>query len=381
MLFAAAPGYGLMMPLVPLMWAAASAGHEVRLATTSRMCTVAADAGLQVVDVCPDRDTWAELMTTARSNPGGPPRSPFRLFTETMTAGTVEAGRELDAEVVVTTSDHHAGILAAAALHRPALEVGNRISWSTRDSATQDRMAGFGGGPEARAQLGIPAEGPELIARIDPRAPSMGGLTADEPDPRDGVPWWAMRYVPFNGGAVIEPWVRERPSRPRVVVTLGTVVPTVAGTDVVAVLLAALADLDVEVVLALGDSDLDSLGELPSNVRAVGFLPLSAVLPTTTLIVHHGGSGTTAAPLHFGVPQVVLPSFADNPMSAERVVARGVGVSHDPTTLDADTARGLVTQVLDDPSYATAAAEVAAELATQPSPGRIVTRVEEWMAR
>ena len=41
---------------------------------------------------------------------------------------------------------------------------------------------------------------------------------------------------------------------PRVLVTLGTVVPTVAGTDVVSVLVDALADLPVEVVLALGDA-------------------------------------------------------------------------------------------------------------------------------
>ena len=154
-------------------------------------------------------------------------------------------------------------------------------------------------------------------------------------------------------------------------------VPTVGGTDVVSVLLAALADLDVEVVLALGDADLSGFGELPANTRAVGFLPLSAVLPTSRLIIHHGGSGTTAAPLHHGVPQLVLPSFADNPMSAERVVARGVGLSHDPATLDVATARRLVERLLDDPAYAAAAAEVREEMAGQPSPARIVERVEE----
>jgi UDP:flavonoid glycosyltransferase YjiC (YdhE family) len=377
MLFAAAPGYGLMMPVVPLVWAAVAAGHEVRLATTSRMCEVAAAAGLPVVDVVPDRDVWQELMANVGKGPGGPPRSPFRLFTETMTEGTIAAARELGADLVVYTSDHLTGQLTAAALGLPGLEVGNRVSWSTRDANPTGPLAGLGGGAEARAQFGIPPEGPEVIARIDPRAPSMGGLLADEPDRRDGVPWWSMRYVPFNGGAVIEPWVRAQPSRPRIVVTLGTVVPTVGGTDVVSVLLAALAGLDVEVVLALGDADVTVLGELPANTRAVGFLPLSAVLPTSRLIIHHGGSGTTAAPLHYGVPQLVLPSFADNPMSAERVVARGVGLSHDPATLDEATARALVEQLLDDDAYARAAAEVSEEMAHQPSPARIIERVEQ----
>lgn len=378
-LFATAPGYGLMMPVVPLVWAAVAAGHTVRLATTGRMCAVAADAGLEVVDVCPGRDLWAQLQAGVGRGPGGgPPASPFRMFTEQMTPGTVDAARELGADLVVYTSDHGSGELAATTLGLPGLEVGNRVSWSTRDQGGP--TGDISGVAAVRAQLGLEDAVSRLVARIDPRAPSMGGLTADEPDSRDGVPWWSMRYVPFNGGAVVEPWARETPTRPRVLVTLGTVVPTVAGTDVVSVLLEALADLPVEVVLALGDAKPVAGTELPSNVRAVGYLPLSAVLPTCRLIVHHGGSGTTAAPLHFGVPQLVLPSFADNPLSAQRVSDRGVGLAHDPTTLDVGTARTLIARLLDEPSFATAAAEVAAEMASQPSPAAIITRVEQALA-
>jgi UDP:flavonoid glycosyltransferase YjiC (YdhE family) len=378
-LFAAAPGYGLLMPVVPLVWAASAAGHTARLATTGRMCRVAADAGLEVVDVCPGRDLWAQLQTRAGRPGGGPPASPFRMFTEQMTPGTVDAARELGADLVVYTSDHGSGELAATVLGLPALEVGNRVSWSTRD---QDGPAGdISGVAAVRVTMGLEGAAPRLIARIDPRAPSMGGLVADEPDGRDGVPWWSMRYVPFNGGAVVEPWMRQPSDRPRVLVTLGTVVPTVAGTDVVTVLLEALRDLPVEVVLALGDAKLAAGTELPPNVRGLGYLPLSAVLPTCRLIIHHGGSGTTAAPLHFGVPQLVLPSFADNPLSAGRVSDRGVGLSHDPATLDVETARTLIMRLLDEPAFRAAAAEVAAEMASQPSPAAIIARVEQELAR
>lgn len=377
-LVAAAPGYGLMMPVVPLAWAAQAAGHTVRLATTGRMCGVAADAGLEVVDVCPGRDLWAQLQATAGRNPGGPPSSPFRMFTEEMTPGTTDAALELGADLVVHTSDHGSGELAASHLGLPALEVGNRVSWSTRD---QGGPGGDIAGVRAvREAWGRAEEVVRLVARVDPRPPSMGGLTADEPDRADGVPWWSMRYVPFNGGAVLEPWVRAVPERPRVLVTLGTVVPTVAGTDVLTVLLEALATLPVEVVLALGDASLPVGTALPANVRATGYLPLSAVLPTCRLIVHHGGSGTTAAPLHFGVPQVVLPAFADNPLSAQRVVDRGVGLAHDPTTLDVATARELVSRVLDEPAFTAAARDVAAEMAAQPSPARVVARLEDELS-
>jgi UDP:flavonoid glycosyltransferase YjiC (YdhE family) len=369
-----------MLPLVPLVWAARAAGHEALLATTSDMTSVAADAGLSVVDVFPERDVWQELMAKVgqRTN-GAPAGNPFGLFTETMTEGTIAAGRDFDADLVVYTSDHAAGRLTARALDVPALEVGNRVSWSARD-------AGFRGGSSVfdsdgdtvtalRAKLGIPEGQPRLIARIDPRAPSMGGIAADEPDVDDRVPWWPMRYVPFNGGAVIPDWARTPAERPRIAVTLGTVVPVMAGTSNLSVTVEALAELNVEVVLAAGKVDVSGLGTLPPNVRSVGYLPLSTFLPTCAAIVHHGGSGTTAAPLHYGVPQLVMPAFADNPLSAQRVVDRGVGLSLDPSTADAASVRALVRRLLDEPAFAKAAREVSAEMATQPSPAAIIERV------
>ncbi|GAA0533935.1 glycosyl transferase [Saccharopolyspora subtropica] len=396
-LFTAAPGYGLMLPIVPLIWAARAAGHEVLLATTAEMTEAGARAGLPVVDVFPDRDVWRELLAGVGSLGERPDveqvaaadglseeyrkaartGNPFGLFTTTMTEGTIAAGRAFGADLVVFTSDHAAGRLAAVALGAPALEVGNRVSWSTRDAETRERRDVYGDDEivrALRAKLGIPAGQPDLIARVDPRAPSMGGLAAGQTDSLDGVPWWSMRYVPFNGGSVVPDWALRAPERPRVCVTLGTVVPVITGTSNLSVVIEALGGMDVEVVLAAGDTDLADLGELPGNVRSVDFLPLSSFLPTCSLIVHHGGSGTTAAALHYGVPQLVLPAFADNPMSARRVVDRGVGLSHDPATVDVAGVRNAVRRLLAEPAFRAAAREVSAEMATQPSPASVIER-------
>ena len=388
-LFATAPGYGLTFPSVPLVWAARAAGHEVLLATASEMAGAGARAGLPVADVLPGRDVWAELMARVQGaedpdeseeyrlarQVGGP----FGLFAVSMTAGTIEAGRAFGAELVVHPSDHAAGALAAAALGVPSLEVGNRISWSTRDAAwytEHEDLLGGELGTLLRKKLGIAETGPEVLARVDPRAPSMGGLRAGEEfaDERDGVPWWPMQFVPYNGGAVTPEWALTPGERPRIAVTLGTVVPAMAGVSNLKVVLDALAGLDVEVILAAGEADLTELGELPANVRSVGFLPLSVFLPGCAAIVHHGGSGTTATPLFYGVPQLVLPAFADNPMSAQRVADRGVGLSHDPATVDVPTVRKMVRQLLEDSSFRTAAAEVRAEMAAQPSPADVIAR-------
>jgi UDP:flavonoid glycosyltransferase YjiC (YdhE family) len=395
-LFASAPGHGLTLPLVPLAWAARAAGHEVLLATTSEMATVAPAAGLPVHDVYPDRDVWGDLMRRVMS--GGEPAedlpeeyrlaakagNPFGLFTVTMTPGTIEAGRAFGADLVAYPSDHVAGMLTAAAVRVPALEVGNRISWSMRDVDWRAGHDGFGDGAVndlVRARLDIHGT-PVPVARIDPRPPSMGGLRADEVthDERDGAPWWPMRFVPYNGGTVVPDWAMRRPGRPRVAVTLGTVVPAVSGVSSLTVVLSALGGMDVEVVLAAGTADLSELGTLPENVRTVGYLPLSSFLPTCAAIVHHGGSGTTAAPLFYGVPQLVLPSFADNPLAAERVVQRGVGLAHDPTTVDAATLRASLGRLLTEEAFVTAAGEVRAEMATQPSPAAVLERVVAALA-
>ncbi|WP_370941858.1 nucleotide disphospho-sugar-binding domain-containing protein [Amycolatopsis sp. cg5] len=388
-LFTTAPGYGLTLPLIPLVWAARAAGHEVLLATTSEMTDVCVRAGLPVVDVFPQRDVWGDLMSVVRGETdpetelpeeyrlAGKSGNPFGMFTATMTEGTIEAGRAFGAEFIVYTSDHSAGMLAASALGVPSLEVGNRVSWSARDAEWVAEHDVFGEDELddlLRAKLGIGDARPAVVARIDPRAPSMGGLTGDEPDHRDGVPWWPMRFVPFNGGTAVPDWALRRGDRPRVAVTLGTVVPALSGTTNLTVVVEALGGMDVDVVLAAGTADLTDLGTLPANVRSVGFLPLSAFLPTCDAIVHHGGSGTTAAPLFYGVPQLVLPAFADNPMSAKRVADRGVGLSQDPATAEVDGIRAMVRRLLDEDGFRTAAAEVAAEMATQPSPSSVLER-------
>lgn len=184
-----------------------------------------------------------------------------------------------------------------------------------------------------------------------------------------------MQYVPFNGGAVLPDWVLAPSTRPTIGVTLGTVVPLISGTSSLRVVADALATLDVDVVLAAGTADLTSIGPLPVNVRSVGYLPLSVFLPRCSLLIHHGGSGTTAAPLFYGIPQLVLPAFADNPMSAQRVVDRGVGLAHDPKTISVEIITDLVGRLLGEPSFAEAARQVQAEIATQPSPAAIIERL------
>ena len=53
-------------------------------------------------------------------------------------------------------------------------------------------------------------------------------------------------------------------------------------------------------------------------------------MPHARAMVCHGGSGTMRAGLAAGIPQVVLPLFADQPDNAARVDALGAGIALEP---------------------------------------------------
>src|ERR671928_102638 len=129
--------------------------------------------------------------------------------------------------------------------------------------------------------------------------------------------------------------------------------------------------LDAEFVLALGDADPSPLGELPDNVRAAGWVPLSALLPTCAALVHHGGAGTTLTAIDAGVTQLVLPHGADQYMNADAVARRGLGLRSEPDQVDAE----LIDRLLTDPGLGRAASEVADEIATLPRPADLVPKI------
>lgn len=63
---------------------------------------------------------------------------------------------------------------------------------------------------------------------------------------------------------------------------------------------------------------------LPKNVFVVGDTPHSWLFPQTSLVIHHGGAGTTHTASGAGVPSIILPFGGDQPFWAARLSAAGV---------------------------------------------------------
>ena len=101
-------------------------------------------------------------------------------------------------------------------------------------------------------------------------------------------------------------------------------------------------------VLLTGKSGVGTEPPLPANVHRFDYVPLSLLLPLSSVVVHHGGLGTLSVALAAGVPQIAVPFGHDQFDNAARIEQLGIGrnVGNAPGPLQ--TAIG---EMLQDPSW------------------------------
>src|ERR1700712_3523249 len=87
-------------------------------------------------------------------------------------------------------------------------------------------------------------------------------------------------------------------------------------------------------------------------------IPQALLLPRCALVVSHGGSGSVIGALAFGVPLLILPMGADQPLNGDRCQALGVGSVLDPVTASSDDIQDVAANMLAKPGFKLAAATV-----------------------
>jgi sterol 3beta-glucosyltransferase len=110
------------------------------------------------------------------------------------------------------------------------------------------------------------------------------------------------------------------------------------------------------------------------DVLAVRSAPFDAVLPGASLVVHHGGAGTSHAVARAGVPAVVVPVTADQPFWAAQLHRRGVAAA--PVPLRRMSAGTLVPAMSDALSRRGRAAEVGLIVRREPGVQRALDVLE-----
>ncbi len=385
-LFATWAGGGHYAPLVPLGWALRAAGHEVLVASHPSYVPTIVGSGLPALPAGPDIDMFALL----HAKHSGEEWRPWRP--EGAAAGPVPNRRGYGG--MSDTAEQVAHVLAGdvvsfARYWRPDLVVFEPTSFV---------------GPLVARLLGVPAVRhlwtADFTAPVNGFEPTisslpgrfgldeigvLGDLTLDPCPPRlqvvDDLPRQPIRYVPYNGPAVLPGWLREPPARRRVCVTWGTSLTGMGGSDRMAHVpgvVRALGGCDVEVVVAVLESQRELFTQMPANVRSVGPVPLHLLLPTCDAIIHQGGGGTLMTALVCGLPQLVVPSIPDQAFNARQLAATGAG-RYLPGG-EAVTEAAVAEQagiILDDGACRAAARELRAEALALPAPADVVPILEQ----
>jgi len=365
------------LPMVPLGWALRAAGHEVRVASQPALGPVITDSGQVAVAVGPDLDhdevhrkVMGGLRLTSVPAPDAASTSPervrrvfgvFTAYSEAMLDDLYSYARWWQPDLVVFDPTTYAGPVVAAALGVAAVRHihGVDVTYQARD-VVASLVA-----PLA-ARLGVSDVDPLGTATVDPCPPSMQAPGS--------VRRILTRYVPYNGRAVLPPWLRDVVPQPRIALTWGTSTTRLAGFDlfVPPLVLSAASALDVEVVATVTGTEADTLAGVPGRVRVVKALPLHLLLPHCTVLVHQGGNGTLLTAAHAGVPQLVLPQLPDQTFHTERFVTTGAGRMLRPADTTVDSIRSALVDLLGDPGYGAAAARLRAEMLATPTPAEIV---------
>ena len=258
--------------------------------------------------------------------------------------------------VVVRESCEFAGAIAAEARGIPHARVGVFLT-QTEDYVIRTAAPVL---EELRAWAGLE---PDPEGRKLDEAPY---LTLTPPSLEAPGVTVASRTLRFHDAAPRPHSVRDPGEPPLVYVTFGTVAPTLGRfPELYRSVIDALADLRLRLVMTVGDAaDPAELGPLPDNVRVERWIPQAEILARASAMVGHGGFGTTLGALLAGVPQVVVPIFADQPYNAGRIAEIGAGLEADADA--PETIRAAVQRVLAEGSFRMAAAAVAREAFTLP---------------
>ena len=140
---------------------------------------------------------------------------------------------------------------------------------------------------------------------------------------------------------------------------------------------AVIAGLDVDAVATIGSHvDPADFGPVPSNVRVERFVPQTDVLRRSAVVVSHGGAGTVLGAAAHGLPQFVVPLFADQWQNAVAVRDAGCGVFADPDNRSLDDIDAALRTLLGGAAHRDAATLVAAEIAAMPTATDLIDEIE-----
>ncbi|CAL9360559.1 activator-dependent family glycosyltransferase [Streptomyces albus] len=406
-LFTTIPEKSHLFCMTPMAWAVRAAGHEVRVASCAELVDAIARTGMTAVatgtndgitaGMSAHRESqeeweaanWNELDPAKLTYEGELERIQLAtygsaMYNEPMIGELVAFARTWRPDLVVWDPLTYAGPLAAGAVgaahaRSPCFadvwtmkrQLFRKLSEEVPADRRRDPLAEWLGGTAAQFGGSFTEELTTGQLTLDPLPASLGIATE--------APRTPVRFVPYNGPAVAPDWLLTPPGRPRICLSLGASNTERYGGDYIPKgdILAALAELDAEVVAALLPAQAAELGALPDNVRVVDSVPLHALLPSCSLLIHHGGFGSYGTALMHGVPQLTVTTpVADQLYRGAGLEQQGAGLLLTTAEATPDAVRERASRILSDPAFLRNAARLRDEAAALPAPSEVVPVLE-----
>ncbi len=236
-----------------------------------------------------------------------------------------------------------------------------------------------------REILGLGQAGDLVEDRLQERIPHLLGYSATVlPVPKDWPPslhvtgyWFLDLASDWQPPQDLVEFLENGP-RP-IAIGFGSMV---TGNDraTTEIVLEAVRQANVRAILLAGWGGLDQ-SSLGHDVYFVKEAPHDWLFPRICGVVHHGGSGTTAAGLRAGLPTLVVPFGYDQFLWGRRTEALGVGprpIAHEQLTVEGLTDR--LRRLTADPSMMAKARTVGEKIQCEDGPSQALEAFERHMA-
>jgi UDP:flavonoid glycosyltransferase YjiC (YdhE family) len=102
----------------------------------------------------------------------------------------------------------------------------------------------------------------------------------------------------------------------------------------------------------------DQLRAVSSDVFVAEYAPHAALFARASIVVHHGGVGTTAQAMRAGKPMLVVPHAHDQPDNAFRISRLGAGLVLDAARYKSAGITTRLRRLTADRSYAARASDI-----------------------
>ena len=368
-LFATTSGTGHLTPMLPFAHALERAGHEVLVAGSGSAGAIARAEGLAfraLGEPVPSELEAVQERLRSLSNDEAPEAAIQDMFVRTYAAAALRDMLPLmktwRPDVVLRESTEFASCLAAERCGVPQVRIGFALSAANEDWILALAAPAL---DELREHLGLPPD-PNAARQRASLCLTQSPRLMDLPGGHELAPVHRFRVRHDDIPAELPDWW-DGSEDPLVYLSFGTVLPQDGYPGMYRAAIDALEGLPIRLLVTIGRAaEPAELGPLPRWVHVEQWVPQAAVMPHADVMVGHGGAGTTLAALAGGVPQVLLPVFADQPINAERVAESGAGLALDMTPKGLARLGSAVRELLDDPRYRSAAQDVADEIASLP---------------